>query len=274
MRRAISPVIATVFLMGIIVATIGAVLTIIYPNLQTIDDQIAINQTSSYLETLDDAVRSLVIQAEGTDKLVNLRSNGGTIMGDKVSTMTIIPFMNGTDMSSFLTTEVYSRLVIQNPLSSNLYSAYEHQYLRGSSDQDFFVLNETTISTSPWTVLNVSRPSEYAILNSSLSYRMQVTNSFTSGNLIETTLSLVQFTFPGELFRSLTSSNVRMKFLGVTEMTIFKNLYNTYAGNIKLSVTTTLTGDSPHLDVPLKFAGSSFFWSLNLKLYTLEVTFE
>lgn len=274
LRRGVSPVIATVFLIGLFVAAIGAVLTIIYPNLQTIDDQIQINSTSSHLQTLDDGLRALLVQSSGTEKLIKLRAESSTIIGDNVSTMTIIPFMNGTDMSSFVTSITFPRIVITNPLASDLYSPFEHQYLRGTANQDFFSLNETTIRDTPWSILNVSRPSDKPILNSSLSYRMMVKNEFQSGNSIVTTLTYVNFNFVGALFKTIATSNIKFQYNGVIESPIFTRLYNTNAGNIKLSLSTKLAGNNAFVEVPLQFAGSSFYWTLNLRYYDVNVSFE
>ncbi len=103
---------------------------------------------------------------------------------------------------------------------------------------------------------------------------MMVKNEFQSGNSIVTTLTYVNFNFVGALFKTIATSNIKFQYNGVIESPIFTRLYNTNAGNIKLSLSTKLVGNNAFVEVPLQFAGSSFYWTLNLRYYDVNVSFE
>ena len=85
-KRGLSPVITTIFLIGIIIAAIGVSLGIIFPSVQELNDQMDLETNSSNLFVLDENFRDMMLNGH-TSKLYYTMDLGGTgfLMGDLTS---------------------------------------------------------------------------------------------------------------------------------------------------------------------------------------------
>ncbi len=196
-RRAVSPVITTVFLMGIIMAAIGVSLGIIWPNMNSLNDQLDLETNSSNLIVLDENFREMMLNGY-TNKLFYTMDLGssGFFMGDNSSTTTIQlkyrdttpqgqivedKSITGSAQSPAQFNETHYRMMIRQNLDSDILSTNTNQYLVGSGSQDIFYLNTTKRASVSWTVLNQSRFSDTNVYTA-LSYRNLISTEKTISN--------------------------------------------------------------------------------------------
>lgn len=196
-KRAVSPVITTVFLMGIIMAAIGVSLGIIYPSMNSLNDQLDLETNSSNLLVLDENFREMMLNGY-TNKLFYTMDLGssGYFMGDNSSTSNIQLRYKTTNPQGQIVedrpinwsaespsdfNETHYRLLIRQNLNSDILSTNTNQYLVGSGQQDFFYLNTTKRASVSWTVLNQSRFSDTNVYTA-LSYRNLISTEKTISN--------------------------------------------------------------------------------------------
>ncbi|OLS25428.1 MAG: hypothetical protein HeimC2_18840 [Candidatus Heimdallarchaeota archaeon LC_2] len=240
-RRALSPVITTIFLMGIIVAAIGVTLGIILPNMDKLNDQLDLETNSSNLIVLDENFREMMLNGY-TNKLFYTMDLGasGFLMGD-ISSTSIIKLMykdtdpqgNIVDVGSLnrwapqgIPTQfnnTQNRLMIRQNLNSDVISSNTNQYLIGSGDQNIFFLNSTKRASVSWSILNQSRFSDSKVYTS-LSYRNLISTEKTISNQnldvnLTVIIQRVIFKFTNNLNSSNSFINMQAEYTGLNVTT-------------------------------------------------------
>jgi len=231
-KRALSPVVTTVFLFGIMVAGIGISLGIIFPSVQQLNEQIDLEIASVSLINLDEDLQALMLSgAEGRiTKQLNL-GESGVLIADNISTSIIIlgtinslnSFTVLSSASPSLINLTQSRLIIRQSIQQSAFPTNTNSYLSGQTSQDFFYLNATNQGNVPWEILNQSRFNDNH-LYTTLSYRNIVTSHITvDPNTLTVNLTLsiftVQFNF---IDRSQSISNnpfVHFEYKGLSVTT-------------------------------------------------------
>lgn len=250
---------------------IAVALSLIYPNLQVLNDQIQVSDITTNLSAFDDTFRTLMTQPVGSTASISLKGSNAVLFGDNQSYIRIIPFINGTDMNGTLTRIPFTRMVIETPVQSNTYAAGTHQYLKGTADQDFFSLNTSTASTTPWSIYNISRAQSSNDINASLGYRLLFTHEFKDGNQIITTISYVSLHFADKTVLPFQNKFLKISFDKVDTQTIFSKYPNPGDRNIKITLDVNLVQNNPFIEIPFKFDGGAYSWTLQLKSYSFTV---
>ncbi|MCH8907813.1 MAG: hypothetical protein IH840_12050 [Candidatus Heimdallarchaeota archaeon] len=230
-RKALSPVLTTMFLMAVILSSIAVALSIIRPALEELNDQIDLDSNSSNFLTLDTNIKGLILSTIGGRVIQSMNlGDGGILFGDiySRSQITIGTIDNDGNFSvlggvdQFNLTQ-YPLIIRESVTSDGVITPNSHDYLVGSDSQNFFYLTTTTKSSAPWTILNQSRFAT-AYVYTTLSYRNVINTEKTvdsSSFTVNLTISIqrVKFNFIRDL-RS-TGSNVRIEaeYVGLSVIT-------------------------------------------------------
>ena len=238
-RRAVSPIITSIFLMGIIVAAIGVSMGIIIPNMDKLNDQLDLETNSSNLLVLDENFREMMLNGY-TNKLFYSMDLGGTgfFMGDITSTSVIQLRLRETEPDGTIVddrpitgspeapaqyNDTQYRLMIRQKMKSDIISSNSNQYLIGSGDQNIFFLNSTKRASVSWSILNQSRFDDLNVYTA-LSYRNLISTEKTISNQnldvnVTVTIQRVVFKFVDDLNVSSSYISMQAEYKGVNVTT-------------------------------------------------------
>jgi len=232
-RRAVSPIVTTLFLFAVILGAISVSLGIIYPSVNRLDDQIQLETSGSALQTLDTNIQNLIIN--GVDSQINSKVKvgiGGALRYNNQIFSAITLLDGGVNRMS--TTINQSRLQISQPVKTDWLAQGKSQYFNGEGFQGLLFLNSTTRRLLSWSIINQSRPLGSENVFSSLSYRNIITTNVDTSqkNLqynLTITIQMVNMTLAptSRTISSGTEVNLKMRSLGstskYTDWTAFSN---------------------------------------------------
>ena len=272
-KKALSPAISAVFLMGIFTGAVAASTIIIIPNIQRITDEGALSQAESNLRIIDQSIQNLVFQEFSAIVKINLEGGGGSsISTDNASFIRIVPIVEGGNLDpSYLKTIKYNRVVIKNSILTDILKSGEHKYTTDQTDVALFSINPTNFHNSQLSLINVSRESDELVVSSILSYKLLFENSFPDPREVITNIKLFKFNLIGKNSDSLSSNSLSLTFDSVVTTNIFSRYDNT-AGNIaRINLDVTLLNDNVYRENSLVINRGSYFWTVNLIEYVINI---
>lgn len=246
-KRGVSPVVAVLFLFAVIIGAIAVSLGIVYPNLQSLNDQINLESTANSFIALNEELISAVQNGGASTISITLENGqrGGLLSIDQVSYSNVsLSAPNGTSSPSYFLLN-HSRIQFIQEVDQNPIRQGTHSYLLGGSFQNFFFLNSTLQNSADWTILNQSRPVNSDDVYTSLSYR-NIASTETTTNpqklQINTTIQFqaVNFTVPAGGRTQIGGSTTQLKisYLGPQ---IVEYPWILYELNLAASANTFLT---------------------------------
>ena len=178
-KRAISPVVTTLFLFGVILGAIAVTLGIVYPQLQQLNDQMLLESAGSSLNSLDANIQSLILNGEDSSFFTEIKmGTSGLLKYDNQILSSLDMVETGVITPKISYNINIPRLMIVQGLDTNFLGKGEHQYFGGAGDQSTLYLNSTTRRLLTWSVINQSRPINSDDVSTSLQYRSIVSNQF------------------------------------------------------------------------------------------------
>lgn len=235
-KKAVSPIIEVLFLMAIIFGAIAFSLTIIYPDLQTMNEQLDLEGNGSNILILDQSLRSLMLSGQAGTVYQSMDiGDGSAIYGDQQSLTQITMFyldyagtntpLSGPTPIGATFNENQTRFIIRQNIYSNFFAHNSYTYLSGSADtQNMFYLNSTTKSSAPWPILNQSRFNDNYVF-SALSYRNIIStertlDAFSSTINVTIEIQRVQFQFKNNvIFNGDAQQTIRADYQGISVIT-------------------------------------------------------
>lgn len=254
-KRALSPVVAAMFLMAIILAAIALTLGIIYPMVNELNDNIELANAGTSIQSLHDDVKTLISNGEGGIITRPLEIGSTGYIASDLNSNSKLFFMytiNGVNPQILnIFSEPQNRFIISQSVKEGSVPKNSHSYLEGSGNQGLFFLNDSNKAKLPWGILNQSRGS-LDLVNTSLSYRGLITPSKVIdaiNGIVKLTISIqiVEFDFPGNLVLAGHNPTIKLEYtnLNVTR-TAFSVIPDIIGSDLKfyIKIQTLLEGDT------------------------------
>ncbi len=274
-KRAVSPVVSTMFLMGVILMGIAITLGFIYPELNKLSDNVEIGSISSSFISIDNDIKSLIQSGENAKVFKTLDLGTNAFLTADTSPFSTILFLYQVDNNQIQTLgtfdEDFDRLSARTELREDTVPQNSHSYLVGSGNQDIFYLNHTSSATMPWTILNQSRALN-DFLNTSLSYRGIISfdkNVDIAASEVNLTISmqLIDFQFKGSPSVSSATPSISIEYdsVNVTRSEWYNIGYTAGSTTTFMMKINTFLDGKTTTEIPLKHEVPGF-GTLNVQL--------
>ena len=257
-KRAISPVVTTLFLMAVILGAIAASLAIIFPAVNRLDDQILLETSGSSLGTLDESIQKLILNGVDSEiySEVKTGTTGAMLYDNRMFSTVQLLQTNTVKYNSQIN---HSRLQIQQVVSSEWFAQGSHQYFSGQGDQSIIFLNSSSRRFLGWSIINQSRPVGSDIVTSSLYYRNIVSSSNVVSNQannryfnLTINIQMVNFTIPSGIKRDgATKVGLGLHFTG-TQVKYTDWIKFNDSMTMKIGTESPEAGNAKTTEIPLR----------------------
>lgn len=251
-KRALSPVVSTIFLFAVIFGAIAVSLGIIYPQVRQLNDNLELENASNSLVLLDKDIKNLIESGTGTivSQTVDIGKTGALFNDPLSSIVSLIAFANGTYSQLQSNQITHTRISINNTITEDVIPKNTHSYLSGGTNQNFVYINSSLKSTVPWEILNQSRGLDNNVITS-LSYRgivsiSEIININTLQYNETVSIQTVEFHFINKSASSSTRTYFQLNYVSV-QITNFNwmQIVNTNPSGLAygiIKIATTMNG--------------------------------
>ncbi|MHA1912018.1 MAG: hypothetical protein ACTSYA_10005 [Candidatus Kariarchaeaceae archaeon] len=274
-KRAVSPILATLFITGIFVSSITLALTYVVPQIIRFNEERDLGLASISLTSTNQEIRQLLVSPVGSRTSVTYSLSSATLVADGYSITGFTLKKSNVAIGAFPYS--FPRLVIELTTDQNIMPKSAHEYLTGTNDQDYFCIDSAnTVSQPilPLEILNISRDirSEYTV---SLGYRWYI-NAYSTGSdatlVHHIIVSHIHMNFTTLFETSKTKVDLNLYYESIDETT-YEWLGIASTDNITLEAETDITGALPFSELAYIFDGppSPFTYGVELTFMTFNI---
>ncbi len=274
-KRAVSPILATLFVTGIFISSITLSLTYVIPQIIRFNEERDLGLASISLTTTNQQIRQLLVSPVGTKGSITLSLSSANLVSDSFSLTGFTLRQSNSPLMPF--SYPFPRLVIELDTDQNIMAKSSHFYLTGTNEQDYFCLdssNSVSQPALPLEILNQSRgiQSKYTV---SLGYRWYI-NAYSTGSnatlVHHIIVSHINMDFTTSFDTSKRKIDLNLYYESIDEETyLWENIPDT--DNITLEAETDITGALPFDELAYIFDGppTPFNYAVELTFMTFNI---